>query len=376
MIMLLCLSLSVTVSCTKKETSSQRAQGTISKEEATATVQDNAEPTKMRTVTDLFGRQVQVPEEVKTIAAIGGAARLLTYAGCADKLVGVTDMDKENIPSMPYTVVNADHFAKIGSVGKGGSKDVCYPEKLVTQSPDVIFALTDQDTVQSIQEQTGIPTIALSVDDMFDVKLYKSLMLVGDIMGTDSQCNQVVDYIKSCQKDLDARTRDIPEQNKPTVYTGAVSFRGAHGFEGTYGAYPPFDAIHAKNVVDSTGTKGALLVDREKVVVWNPDIIFLNPTNLQLVRDDYPIHRSFYDSLTAVQEDKLYAQIAYNYNWTNIELSIADAYYAGKIIYPEAFSDIDPAKKADEIFTVMLGKPIYQSLQDAGLGFGRLKIKD
>lgn len=42
-----------------------------------------------RIVTDVYGRQVKLPEKVETVAVIGGAARILTYAGCADKLVGV-----------------------------------------------------------------------------------------------------------------------------------------------------------------------------------------------------------------------------------------------------------------------------------------------
>ena len=40
-----------------------------------------------------------------------------------------------------------------------------------------------------------------------------------------------------------------------------------------------------------------------------------------------------------------------------MEIAIADAYYAGKIIYPKRFEDIDPEKKSDEIFTVLLGEP-------------------
>jgi iron complex transport system substrate-binding protein len=329
-----------------------------------------------RVITDILGRQVELPVQVSRIAAIGGAARILTYAGCADRLVGVTEMDQSNVAAMPYSVVNAAHFQTIATVGTGGSNDTVYVEELVTLAPDVIFAMTDIDTVNDVQNQTGIPVVAVYPTELFDASLFDSLTLIGDIMGTRERCDAVVAYIKGCQQDLIDRTKDIPEEQKPTVYAGAVSFRGAHGFEGTYGAYPPFDAIGAVNVVDETGQTGALLIDLEKVLVWDPDIIFLNPANMNLVNEDYVVNGSFYESLTAVQNGAVYSQISYNYNWTNIEIAIADTYYAGKIIFPDAFADVDPVEKADEIFQALLGQPFYQQLADAGYTFGTMTIGD
>jgi iron complex transport system substrate-binding protein len=66
--------------------------------------------------------------------------------------------------------------------------------------------------------------------------------------------------------------------------------------------------------------------------------------------------------------------ISYNYNWTNMEIAIADAYYAGKIIYPDQFSDLDPIEKADEIFNVMLGRSFYEKLAGDGYKFDKITI--
>lgn len=326
------------------------------------------------TVTDVYGRKVKVPKEVKTVAAIGGAARILTYAGCADKLVGVTDMDKKDNIGMPYSVVNAKYFTSLPSVGAGGANDTPYIEQLVELHPDVIIGLTDQDTIQNVAEKTGIPTLGIDPQDVFDDSFYSAMELVGQVMGTQEHCQKVIDYVKECREDLNTRTKDIPDSEKPAVYVGAVSFRGGHGFEGTYADYPPFRAIHAKNVADETGKTGAFLVDLEKVAVWNPDIVFLTPGNMSLVNGEYQKDPSFYQGLKAVKNGAVYTQIAYNYNWSNMELAIADAYYAGKVIYPKQFSDIDPAKKADEIFTAMLGEPMYDQLVASGQSFGPLTI--
>ncbi len=329
-----------------------------------------------RTVTDAFGRPVEIPAKVETAAAIGGAARILTYAGCADRLVGVTEMNKENVSKMPFSVVNAEHFAGIASVSNGGPNETPYIEELVRVAPDVIFAQISADTLENVAEKTGIPTIGIYPEGMFDETFYFALQLIGEVMGIEAHCSEVIDYIKTCQADLDARTRDIPDEEKPTVYTGAVSFSGAHGIDGTHALYPPFTAIHAKNVVDeiSNPKSMAFLVDMEKITIWDPEIIFLNPANMHLVHEDYAKNKAFYETLKAVQNGDVYSQIPYTCNWTNMELAIADAYYAGKIIYPEHFADVDIITKADEIFTVMLGRPFYEELAADGYKFENITI--
>ncbi|MBP8641173.1 MAG: DUF2815 family protein [Oscillospiraceae bacterium] len=44
------------------------------------------------------------------------------------------------------------------------------------------------------------------------------------------------------------------------------------------------------------------------------------------------------------------------------------------LAYPDAFADVDFEKKADEIFTEMLGQPYMQVLKDNGNGFGTVTI--
>ena len=43
-------------------------------------------------------------------------------------------------------------------------------------------------------------------------------------------------------------------------------------------------------------------------------------------------------------------------------------------MYPDAFADIDPAEKADEIFTKLLGRPVYGELEEAGYAFRSIQI--
>jgi iron complex transport system substrate-binding protein len=52
------------------------------------------------------------------------------------------------------------------------------------------------------------------------------------------------------------------------------------------------------------------------------------------------------------------------YNWyaQNFGAIFANAWYVGKKLYPEKFSDIDPAKKADRIFSFLVGDRVFDRI--------------
>lgn len=70
----------------------------------------------------------------------------------------------------------------------------------------------------------------------------------------------------------------------------------------------------------------------------------------------------------------MYSQLPYNNYSTNIDIAVADAYYLGKVVYPDQFKDIDQEKKADEIFQKLLGKPLYSRMAKDFVGFKKLSF--
>ena len=58
----------------------------------------------------------------------------------------------------------------------------------------------------------------------------------------------------------------------------------------------------------------------------------------------------------------------------NISYALMDAYYAGIVLFPEQFSDIDIAKKSEEILTLFLGENIYDTMAKGGLYYGKITI--
>jgi iron complex transport system substrate-binding protein len=230
-----------------------------------------------------------------------------------------------------------------------------------------------------LQTKTGIPVVVISYGPggfgttaIFDEVVQDSLRLVGEISGQNEKAQAAVEFIQQAKQDLETRTADIPEANKPTVYVGGLGSRGTHGIESTQGRYSLLDVIHARNVVDETGESGSIMIDKEKLLAWDPDFIFIDMGGIAAVLEDCQKNPIFYESLSAVKDGQVYSQLPYNYYNTNLDTAIADAYFLGKVIYPGAFADIDPEQKADEIYQALLGRPVYSQMAETFGGFGPL----
>ena len=327
-----------------------------------------------RTITDSQNRQVGVPEKVESIVCVGvGALRYTCYMGAADLVVGVEDYETQAGMSRLYNYVNFDKFKNLPVIGTNGQP---YTEEIINVAPDVIvmsqYAAVDADDLQA---KTGTPVVVIpGSDTTLDDDAFETIRILGELYGMESRATELTNYLKSIQKALDDRSKNIPDSEKPTVYVGGVSFKGHHGFEGTEAYYGPFQLIHANNLADTTGQTGAFNIDLEQVLAWDPDIIFLDFNGMNLITEDYAKNPDYYNALTAVQEGKVYSQISFRSSASNLETALADAYYAACVIYPEQFSDVDPVAKAGEIFEMLLGVNPYADLKEAGYEFRPIKI--
>ena len=333
---------------------------------------DAAQNTRM--ITDAAGRQVEIPETVTSVVCTGvGALRYTCYMDAQNLVTAVEDCEKEPVISRLYNFVNIDIFRDLPVIGTNGNP---YPEEIINAAPDVIVmsksASVDAD---DLQEKTGTPVVVVpGSDTTLDADAYETIRILGALYGKEDRATELTDYLKGIQNDLDSRTKDIPDSEKPSVYVGGVSFKGHHGFEGTEAGYGPFALIHANNLADTTGQSGAFNIDLEQVLSWDPDIIFVDFNGMSLINEDFAKNPDYYNALTAVQEGKVYAQISFRSNASNLETALADAYYAACVMYPEQFQDVDPEAKAGEIFEMLLGTNPYAELKEAGYEFRPIQI--
>ena len=338
------------------------------------------ESTGTRTVVDMLGREVEVPNEINSIVCTGSnALRLVSYLNATDLMVGVeaTDLKYEESTKRDYAHANYEKFKDLPVIGKGGGTAyTAYPEEILKVNPDVILTCFVEEAAEQLAKETGIPVVSIRNPsaNFIDESFYKAIRLTAELTGTEERCEELLSYIDTLKADLNDRTKDIPQEEKPSCYTGAVTFSGAHGFTGTYANFGPFMAINAKNMADETNEKAAFEVDKEQVIVWDPDVIFLDPGNMNLVNEEYASNPDFFNNLTAVNNGEIYTMPSFNNYSTNITYCLMDAYFAGKTLYPEKFEDIDMREKGNEILNKFLGVAYFDDMEADGLYYGKITL--
>lgn len=350
----------------------------LQQEEKEEQKSDENDETKI-TIKDAIGREITLDKAAeRAIADSPNTMRIYTYVMGAEKLIGIPPRDVASARRMPYAMGRRDEFMKLKHFG--GSYNVDNLEEILMEKPDVFFSShKEKADYEELSNKIKAPVIALDQGPgvVFDPILYDSIRIVGKVMNREDRAEEVVQYMEGLKKDLYDRTKDIPENEKSTVYAGGLAWNGPHGIEGTRENYPIFDVVHAKNVVTGLGKDGLVEIDKEKLLEWNPDFIFIDLASIDIIQDDFNKNPDYYKSLKAFKEGKIFAQLPFVWCNVNVDTAMANAYYVGKIVYPEQFKDIDPVKKADEIYEFLVGRGVYDELAKEEFGgFQQISIED
>lgn len=330
-----------------------------------------------KSIEDSSGKTVHLPDSIDHVICSGsGCLRLLTYLQAQDRIVGVDSIETRpgKIDARPYALANPQ-FKNMPVFGEFRGHD--NPERILTLAPQpqVIFktyaSQMGYDPVE-LQQKTGIPVVVLNYGNFTKLRpeLYTSLRIMGAVLGKEERAEEVISFFEEAIADLDKRTADIPAEQRPTVYLGGVAFKGPHGFQSTEPAYPPFTFVHARNLAyDKTMTKKELSnsnVAKEKIVAWDPGYLFLDLSTLRLGDKAGGLHElktdPAYLSLSSVKENRVFGLLPYNWYTKNYGSILANAYYIGKLLYPDRFTDVEPDQKADAIYQFLVGKPVFATM--------------
>ncbi len=328
-------------------------------------------------VVDMAGREIKIPASPSRVIALGpGMLRKIAYLDAIHLIAGVEEgeiYDSETT-SRPYQLAYPE-IKSLPIIGPDHGGDA---ELITGQAPDLILLQGTAEEARKLQQKLDVPVLVFEFGDIYNYRhiLYQALNLLGEVLGKDQRAQELINYIEDLIYDLDQRTKDISPAEKPSIYAGAMSFRGSHGFTSVRTPFPPFEFINAPDVAGKHLNYQAMThvsVSRELLITWDPSIIFIDLVNLHLVRDDFQRYRE-YRYLTAVRENQVYGLLPYASYHVNFSNVLANSYYAGTVIYPEEFADIDAEKKANEIYEKFFGQPLYNQIKNISGGFGAIHL--
>lgn len=342
------------------------------------------------TITDAAGRTVTVPDNPDRIAVSGsGSSRYFAWLQVTDRMTAVDYQDSSLLvragETRPYMLAHPE--IKNLSV-LGASKGAVDAEKLLAANPQVLFMSgvsdTNIQTANELTEKTGIPVVLFYSGDYVRStdKVEESLRIIAKVLHVDPRAEAVISYFRDTRADLEARAAKAAAVDKPVIYVGGVSYNGAHGITGTDPTYYAFTVLSANNaasVIQSSTSTGYAEIAKEQLLAWDPAILIIDLNTMEAAGGGaiYELQNDpSYSQLSAVKSGSVYAVNPHTSMGTNHETSMANAYYIGKLLYPDQFADIDPAKKADEIYTFMDGAPVYEQLKAnmKGLSYAKLEL--
>jgi len=336
-------------------------------------------------VLDALGQEVALRDAARVICSGPGCLRLVVYLQAQGQVVAVDDMEtrRSRFEARPYALANTQ-FRGMPTFGEFRGQD--NPELILTlePQPQVIFKAYPQmgHDPAELQQKTGIPVIPLQYGNLTDKRetLYATLRTMAAVLGKQQRAEEIVAFFETQIKDLAQRSAGVPEADRPSVFLGGVAFKGPHGFQSTEPAYPPFQFVETDNLAMAPDLSGKQLqhadVAKEQIVAWNPEVLFLDLSTLQMGEGAGGLHElrtdPAYQSLQAVQQGKVYGLLPYNWYTQNFGSILANAWYIGALLYPERFHGVDPAARADEIWTFLVGAPVFEKMDEA---FGSLVFR-
>lgn len=327
-----------------------------------------------RQITDARQKTLTIDDTVNRVICSGsGCLRYLCYLQGVDKAVAVDDVEKRNswLNTRPYALANP-RLSTLPLFGQYRGFD--NPELILNlpRLPQVIFKIESASGYDpdELQKKTGIPVVVIKYGDLtrFQNEMFSTLRLMGSIINQKERAEEVIAFFTNTIQDLQRRVEDIPESDKKQCYVGGIAQAGPHGFLSTEPGYEPFRFLAAHNVasIDADGDiqKRHMIVSKEKLLEWDPEIIFLDVSSTVAEGKASSIEELTNDPAFRDLRGRknIYGVLPYNSYTTNFGSVLANAYYIGSILYPHQFADIDGKQKADEIYAFLVGGRVFAKI--------------
>lgn len=246
-----------------------------------------AEPTsapEVTILTDMVGRQVELPAQVETVVSLASSNTEILYAiGAGDMLIG-----RDSYSDYPEEV------ADVAVVGDFNGPNI---EAIAEAQPDVVLASSLLEDVINQLTDLGITVFCTEASDYEGI--YTSIELIGTICGKTEEASALCAQMRET---IDAVHAAAATENQPTVYY-VMSFGEYGEWSGGPGSFIN-TAIELAGGIPVTKDMGETWVNPsiEQVIELDPDIILLS--SLYTIEDLSAANG--YADMRAVQEGNVY----------------------------------------------------------------------
>lgn len=292
-----------------------------------------------RTITDMLGRKIEVPEPLTRVALLGGPTGQVAYVlGARSQLCAVT---KSLTSSELVKLMDPSVQKLVAPRSTSGQVNV---EELIVSDPQLVIAGDLDGSI--VEKKTRIPVAYFRSDMNQSYELLKQeIRFYGTVFGKQTRAEKYIDYLQKIINLVHARTKDIPQNQRKRVFNG-YSSNHLVTLGGDTFMQQRLELAGCRNAAEgirTTGLKeglhtGLAEVSMEKVLGWNPDILVIDfgpPSDLY--------NNPKWKSINAVKNKRVFKQPIGVFIWDRptAESAVLHPLWLAKMAYPERFSDID-----------------------------------
>ncbi|MGE5669982.1 MAG: ABC transporter substrate-binding protein, partial [Fibrobacterota bacterium] len=174
---------------------------------------------KARTITDMAGRVVMVPDTVRTVMQGSLVNEILLCALTPEKLIGTgMVLSEKQKMLLPVALQNKPVIGMMG----GGKNNTFNPEQILKIHPDIIISTIfssvekmDLDAIERIQKQLDIPVVL--IDGSLE-KTETACKFLGNLLRCTLKADSLGNYLKNKIQEVQASVSTIENKNKKRIY--------------------------------------------------------------------------------------------------------------------------------------------------------------
>lgn len=316
---------------------------------------DSPSKRSYRTIMDMAGRRVKIPEVISKVLATSPPPTTFVYMLAPEKLGGwFASFSGETRKYIPAQYLDIP-------VLSWGRKSSNY-EAYIAMRPDLVFVGYEKGTDPSMADLTqnkfgGIPVVC--VENTKNATGYaETIRFMGDVLGVPERAQELTAYYQNVLDEVQAKIKDIPQEKKIRVYYA----EGNTGLATDPGGSPHSQLIEVCggiNVADcrlSSGS-GMTAVTMESVLMWNPQVIIT--TNREFIHHvDADIS---WKKLAAVQNRRIYLVPGVPFNWFDRPPGvnrIIGIPWTACVLYPDLFTKDWLKTAVKKFFTLYYHYPL------------------
>ncbi|MDR0525460.1 MAG: ABC transporter substrate-binding protein [Spirochaetaceae bacterium] len=305
-----------------------------------------------RTIRDLAGRTVQLPERVQKVIALAGPSYEKVFLlGGKDKLVGAHFYMLDR----PWV---KETNPLIGTVPPLRSPAEPNVETLLALNPDCVFFWDYPEPLQNMTN-AGIPVAVVqkasgnprTAEEFIAYQKREIGVFASALGGTaPAKAEKWYAYLDEKTAFVKARTASIPEeQRKTAIY--------AYGEEGL-GLFSEYSYVSywlalagGKNLADETRAEMDTVVNLEQIIKWNPEVIFMGRMDSPKAVLDNPA----WAGIKAVTNKEVYLCPDGVMYWDYSSEGVLLLLFLAQKMYPQLFADLDMAQETQKYYQEFYG---------------------